>query len=306
MNTFEEDLMKFYKVSCAIMAVVFVVVLILTLLSNQTHYKEADSGAVNRANCIYYYIEVDEVKAADGSVAMPGGMVRVADYLPLLYNLDPARYAAIENDYTLLGTFYETYLLFDGAILYVLLGIMTILLVICVCVSQIYGGKVYKLGFFLLHGGLAVLLVGFVIQNAVGQSINFILDCNGTYAAGGSTVYTDMEDATKSIDLGFQISATDMEVSYYEDTGMVRDYDLTVETRRGPDDDRTVSYGLKVNHPIHINGYKIYLMNYADNSVVLMAKYNPMEYTIIFGMLTTLAGTVVMCLFRKDGGSRDE
>lgn len=298
--------MRFYKISCAILAVVFVIVLILTLFSNQTYYRKADSEAVTRANCIYYYIEVEEVKAGDGSVAMPGGYVRVADYLPLLYNLDPARYAAIENDYTLLGTFYETYLLFDGAILYLLLAVVAVLLVICVCVSQIYGGKTYKIGFFLLHGGLAVLLVGFIIQNAVAQSINFVLDCNGTYPAGENTVYTDMQDNTNSLDLGFQISATDMKVSYYEDTQMVRDYDLTVETRRGPDDDQSVKYQLKVNKPLHINGYKIYLMNYADNAVVLMAKYNPMEYTIILGMLTTLAGTVVMCLFRKDGGSRDE
>ncbi len=299
-------LMRFYKISCAVLAVVFVIVLILTLLSNQTHYREADSASVTRANCIYYYIEVDEVKAADGSIAMPGGMVRVADYLPLLYNLDPARYAAVENDYTLLGTFYETHLLFEGTILYLLLGVVALLLIICVCISRVYGTKTYRIGFFVLHGGLAVLLVGFIIQNAVGQSINFVLNCNGSYSAGGSTVYTDMEDASNYMDLGFQISATDMKVSYYEDTGMVRDYDLTVETRLGPDDDRFVQYQLKVNQPVHINGYKLYLMNYADGAVVLMAKYNPMEYTIIFGMVTTFIGTVIMCLFRKDGGKNDE
>ena len=37
-----------------------------------------------------------------------------------------------------------------------------------------------------------------------------------------------------------------------------------------------------------------------------MAKHNPMEYTILFGIVATLAGTVIMCLFRKDGGDNDE
>ncbi len=298
--------MRFYKISCAVLTVVFVLVLILTLLSNQTHYREADPDSVTKENCVYYYINVDEIKEADGSVAMPGGYIQVADYLPLLYNLDPTRYAAVEADYTRLGTFYETYLLFDGPILYILLGVVAALLLVCVCISKIYGGKTYRIGFFVLHGGLVILLVGFILQNALGQSIQLVLDVNGGYQGGGETVYTDFQDAQNRMDLGFQICATDMQVSYYSGTGMVKEYDLTIETRKGPDDNMPVEYELKVNHPVHINGYKIYLMNYADNAVVLMAKYNPMEYTILFGIIATLAGTVIMCLFRKDGGRDDE
>jgi len=172
-----------------------------------------------------------------------------------------------------------------------------------VCISQVYGQKTYKIGFFVLHGGLALLLVGFIFQNLLGQSISFVLDVDGRYPRGTETVYTDMKDAQNQMDLGFQISATYMKVSYYPETNMVREYDLTVETRKGPDDVQPVAYKLKVNKPIYINGYKIYLMNYADNAVVLTAKYDPMEYTILFGIFATLAGTVIMCLFRKDGGS---
>lgn len=297
--------MRFYKISCAVLVVVFVIVLILTLLSNQTHYREADSASVTRENCIYYYIDVAEVKEADGSVAMPGGYVLVADYLPMLYNLNPAEYAAVEADYTRLGTFYETYLLFDGAILYVLLGVVALLLLICVCISQIYGGKTYKIGFFVLHGGLVILLVGFIVQNLVGQSISIILDV-GKLPATDSTVYTDVEDAQNKMDLGFQVYATDMQVTYYPETQMVKEYDLTVQTVRGFTDASPDTYKLKVNHPVRIDGYKVYLMSYANNSVMLMVKYNPVEYTILLGIMATLAGTVVMCLFRKDGGSNDE
>ena len=171
--------MRFYKISCAVLTVVFVLVLILTLLSNQTHYREADPASVTKQNCVYYYIDVAEVKEADGSVAMPGGYIQVADYLPLLYNLDPTRYAAVEADYTRLGPFYETYLLFDGPILYILLGVVALLLLVCVCISKLYGGKTYRIGFFVLHGGLVILLVGFILQNALGQSIRFVLDVNG-------------------------------------------------------------------------------------------------------------------------------
>ncbi|MBE6638597.1 MAG: cytochrome c biogenesis protein ResB [Ruminococcaceae bacterium] len=295
--------MRFYKISCAILAFVFVIVLILTLLSNQTHYREADPASVTKENCVYYYIHVDDVKEMDGSLAMPGGYVMVAEYLSLLYKLDPAEASRLEMDYTQMGTFYETYLLFDGTVLYILLGVVAVLLIICVCISQVYGQKTYKIGFFVLHGGLALLLVGFIFQNLLGQSISFVLDVDGRYPRGTETVYTDMKDAQNQMDLGFQISATYMKVSYYPETNMVREYDLTVETRKGPDDVQPVAYKLKVNKPIYINGYKIYLMNYADNAVVLTAKYDPMEYTILFGIFATLAGTVIMCLFRKDGGS---
>jgi cytochrome c biogenesis protein ResB len=137
----------------------------------------------------------------------------------------------------------------------------------------------------------------------LGQSISFVLDVNGRYPAGEQTVYTDMYDTTNQLDLGFQMSATYMKVSYYPETNMVKEYDLTLETRKNPDDLQSVTYSLKVNKPLYINGYKIYLMNYADDAVVLTAKYNPMEYTVLFGIFATLAGTVIMCLFRKDGGS---
>ena len=298
--------MRFYKISCGILAVVFVIVLVLTLLSNQTHYRKADAASVTKENCVYYYIDIDDVKTPDGEVAMPGGYVRVADYLPLLYNLDPVRYAAIEADYTRLGAFYETYLLFDGPVLYVLLGTVAALMLICVCISKIYGGKTYKIGFFVLHGGLVILLVGFILQNALGQSIQFVLDVDGTYQSAGQTVYSDFKNADNYMDLGFQLSATDMQVTKYPETGMVKEYDLTIETRKGQDDNMPVQYNLKVNHPVHINGYKIYLMNYADGAVVLMAKYNPMEYTVLLGIIATLSGTVIMCLFRKDGGNGDD
>ena len=310
-----ENVMKFYKISCWILAGVFVVVLILTMLSNQTHYRKADPDSVTRENCIYYYVDTQEVKGSDGTVMMKGGYVRVSDYLPALMSINYSEYEAIEADYTRMGPFYETYLLFDGVVLYILLATVALLLVICVCISRIYGGTTYKLGFFVLHGGLAVLLVGFILQSALMQSVSFILDVDGNYLTSDQpTVYTDSRDALKQLDLGVEMSAVDMDVQYYEN-GMEKEYTLTLETRKSIDDPAPVSYELKINHPIRINGHKIYLMSYVkadpatgyySDAVVLMAKYNPMEYTIIFGMLTTLAGSIVMCLFRKDGGKNDE
>ena len=307
--------MKFYKISCWILAGVFVVVLILTLLSNQTHYRKADSASVTRDNCIYYYVDTEEVKGNDGSVMMKGGYVRVSDYLPALMSINYEEYLAIEADYTRMGPFYETYLLFDGVTLYVLLTVVAVLLVICVCISRIYGSATYKLGFFVLHGGLAVLLVGFIMQSAIAQSVSFVLDVNGNYSSSDQpTVYTDSRDALKQLDLGVELCAVNMDVQYYEN-GMEKEYTLTLETRKGVDDLSPVYYDLKINHPIRINGNKLYLMSYVkadpatgyySDAVVLMAKYNPMEYTIVFGMLTTLAGAIVMCLFRKDGGKNDE
>lgn len=307
--------MKFYKISCWILAGVFVVVLILTLLSNQTHYREASPESVTRENCIYYYVETEEVRGSDGKVVMRGGYVPVSDYLPAIQSINPVEYNAIEKDYTRMGPFYETYLLFDGPILYMLLGVVAVLLVICVCVSRIYGTKTYRIGFFVLHGGLAVLLLGFIFQSAFSQSVSFILNVNGSYPSGQeSTVYTDYRDATKRLDLGVELSATEMQVSTY-DNGMVKEYVLTLETRKGIDDNRAVERSLRINHPIRINGNKVYLMShveanpaagYPTDAVVLMAKHNPMEYTILFGIVATLAGTVIMCLFRKDGGDNDE
>ena len=114
--------MRFYRFCCVVLAIVLAIVLVLTVLSNQDHYRKADPASVTEANFGYYYVKVDAVRDGQGNTVMEAGYVQIGSYLDVLDQVDPEKAVYYQADFTRLGAIYETYLLFDGFILYALLA----------------------------------------------------------------------------------------------------------------------------------------------------------------------------------------
>lgn len=57
---------------------------------------------------------------------------------------------------------------------------------------------------------------------------------------------------------------------------------------------------IEVNHPVRVNGWKIYLMNYdeQDHGATFIFKYDPGEYIMLAGLCMVMIGAFVACFVR--------
>lgn len=60
---------------------------------------------------------------------------------------------------------------------------------------------------------------------------------------------------------------------------------------------------LIVNHPIRVNGWKIYLQSHGAGVVQLVLKYDPGEYIVLIGMWMLVFGTILSCFVRRKEGT---
>ena len=197
---------------------------------------------------------------------------------------------------------FDTYL---TAILLVIFGVLTL---VCVCISTAGGGLVYKIGFYVLHGGLVILIAGFLIYGALGEKYDV-----SVYQ--GETYYNSIRDTTKEggdriVDLGFRFRLDVVHTEYHLDdegkpTSSPKMYTAVITViESGSDTPKTVE--VAVNKPVHINGFKIYLMS-MDNSgqgVTLLFKRDPAEFTITTGIALVIAGSFLMCYLGDVGKKR--
>ena len=190
---------------------------------------------------------------------------------------------------------------FNNSQLYtgILLLVFGVLTAICLCISVIGGNVTYKLGFYILHGGLLLLIIGFIIYGVLGQKYNVSV-------FKGETFYNSINDTTveggKLVDLGFSFRFDGIETEYHLDengnpTSAPKMYTayLTV-LQNGSSEVQNIV--LSVNDPVRINGYKIYLMsisNDGQNGATFLFKRDPSEFTITAGMVMTIAGSFIMC-----------
>ncbi len=189
---------------------------------------------------------------------------------------------------------------FAGPLTVVLLVCVCLLTALCLCLEQPRGGRVYKVGFYLLHGGVVLLLVGFLLSHFLAASYNVALP------VGGAS-YTEVQGEDGVVPLGFSLSVTNAVTEYYEDengnpTENPRHYEATLSVDDGSG---ARELSLTVNHPLRVRGnknYKIYLMSFGSdpatgrNAAYLLLKSDPAEFPILAGIVVLLAGTVLCCL----------
>jgi len=177
-----------------------------------------------------------------------------------------------------------------------------------VCIFNIKGKlTMYRIGFYVLHCGLVIMLVGMFVYYIKGDKIvNVPVPVDGsTYSRIQRTAEETDSKASDSnfVDLDFALGFSDFKVEKYDD-GSDKFYDAKmILVKRGVEEPEYKS--LRVNYPIRINGWKIYLMNYENSGtgqiVDIMLKKNPGEYVTLSGIWMTIIGGFIMCLLRKRG-----
>ncbi len=183
----------------------------------------------------------------------------------------------------------------DGTVMVAVCALFALVQVICLFTFR-PKLQFRTLGFYLLHIGLLLVLLGcFLYYNAGTDADGDGMQDNLKYV---QVVPSDQIYAEYST-LGFGIGISDAGVTYYED-GTPKYYyaDLVLESGTSSD---TRQVTLSVNHPCHENGWKIYLMNYeqATDQVTLLFKQDPGEYWTVTGICMVILGTFLMCLVRR-------
>lgn len=152
-----------------------------------------------------------------------------------------------------------------------------------------------RIGFYLTHAGIVLLLAGFALFELIGDSVT------AAVPVGGEAYYSNIQRENGEVcDLGFNFRVDSFAVESYED-GSDKQYSaglsfadavtLKIESRE-----------LSVNHTVRKNGWKIYLMNYgyaADGIgeyVNLLFRRDPGEYVVKAGAAVLIAGTVLELL----------
>ncbi|MBE6608565.1 MAG: cytochrome c biogenesis protein ResB [Ruminococcaceae bacterium] len=195
----------------------------------------------------------------------------------------------------------------------------------------------YSIGFYLAHIGIVMFLVGSLLYSVGGYSVTVAVPDGGSitplieYQMIQKGLTSDDIASLKGYynqipgretdevtgqkipqDLGFNLRITDFVTEYYdEEQKNVKHYEATVEILY--DDGTVETKSLSVNNTLHINGWKLYLMDvgiddvYGYGKVHITFKNDPAEFLSTLGIVIIIIGTFMMCLIRpreKDTSSR--
>ena len=200
---------------------------------------------------------------------------------------------------------------------------MGVLTVLCLCISSVAGKLLYKIGFYVLHGGLVILIIGFVLTNLASKEAAYELTAfdvrqeaiTSVQFYGGDGDGKD-DELLSTVTLEKGIALKSITTENYEN-GQPKHYEAVIaflDKNTGKTADTAV---LTVNHPLRYQGLKVYLMTADDDSVGLLIKSNPGEYVVIAGIVILTVGTFVMCFsggfslkgllgFKKDENAKEE
>lgn len=185
-----------------------------------------------------------------------------------------------------------------GGLAALIFALFAILQVVCLAVYK-PGVSLYKIGFYLLHAGLLVMLVGFLAYAVAGEQLNVEVPVN----SNGSFYTSVQNEDGASTELGFGFRISKFTLEKYEDTGNDKYYraDLTYidPTTLAQEE----SY-LEVNNTDRRNGWKLYLMSYNDGASTLRNLYGIGEdqYYDIYSADGIDSGADLVSLVQQDLG----
>lgn len=118
-------------------------------------------------------------------------------------------------------------------------------------------GRLSKLGFFLMHGGVIVIAVGGLITSQFG----FRGTMNIPEAGADDIVYVRAGDTYRQLKLPFKVRNDAFAIDYYN-TGMPSDYRSDLTLLQG--DRKLTSARIMVNQPLHYGGITFYQASFGD------------------------------------------
>lgn len=160
----------------------------------------------------------------------------------------------------------------DGTLMHsvptlVIFSIYALLQILCLALYD-FGLTPYKIGFYLLHLGILVMLVGFLSYVIAGEYYNLSFSVGEGYDG----FYKENGDYES---FGFGISVDDFTVEKYED-GSDKYYRADLVFSDGSSDT------LEVNKTLRRGGYKIYLMDYSDGSTEFVSTFGHYKFDRVF------------------------
>lgn len=155
--------------------------------------------------------------------------------------------------------------------------------------AKVSGNPAKKIGFFLTHVGIVVLLAGFALFALHGDTVT------ASVPIGGDTYYSNIQRESGDLcELGFHFRVDGFSVETYED-GSDKQYRATLSFA-DPVTLRVETEEISVNHTVHRGDWKIYLMNYGGGYVHLLFRHDPGETVVKIGAVLMIAGTVTELL----------
>ena len=190
---------------------------------------------------------------------------------------------------TLAGSFGDQDV-FSSPAVYLSLGLIALITVIGIIFYD--PRKVVRaIGFYLLHAGIVLFLLGQLVYTVAGYKVNVSMLENGRDS------YDKIKTANGEIlELGFELGMGEFTAEYYAD-GSPKHFEAELLI-----DGKPVS--VTVNHPIRHNGYKMYLMSSSKDQsgaeyVSMLVKYDPGEFVSSFGIIMIMIGSFVICFARS-------
>jgi len=166
-----------------------------------------------------------------------------------------------------------------------------------------YGRRPARAVFLPAHLGVLLVLAGTAMSALLGADGHLSLPVGGWHAANRLPVAAD----SAAVELGFRLSVTDFEVSYYEsprDRSVPKDFEATLSI---VEDGNESIRMLKVNKPVTVAGWRIYLMSYEMHPspyVRLLLRRDPGRITVLVGIWLIIVGTALLCWRRESGRTR--
>ena len=167
-------------------------------------------------------------------------------------------------------------------------GIYFVMQLVCLLIMK-PSLSIYKAGFYLLHIGMLILLIGFLLFEIFGISLYANVPVNST---GNVYPAITKEDGTTQ-ELGFGIRLNNFKVESYE-SGAPKYYGAYLGVYDYKEDGSGAMYNsenivLEVNNTYRKNGWKIYLMSYDDGSARLPDSEVFAEYSSVGGASAVIA-----------------
>lgn len=188
--------------------------------------------------------------------------------------------------------------LFGGILTIMLLAVAALALVVSLFIRK-PTVSVYGIGYYLMHGGLMLFLLGSFIYGISGVSITTAvpIDRYSTYSQIQSK-------EGEIVSLGFDVGVSDFKMEQYsieeDGVGGPKFYEATlmIQAHNGGD---LQTKPLIVNKPVRENGWQILLMGYSSesNTATLMFKKDQGEWISQIGIWTSIIGAFLMCFIRK-------
>ena len=169
--------------------------------------------------------------------------------------------------------------------------------------------SIYRVGFYVLHIGLVLFLIGSFLYYIGGDKATLQMPVDPRNSYNQFPRIETLEEGqtlreAETITFDFDLGVSEMKVTHYDQeedgTTGVKWYDAKLMVT-GRTESEPIYLDWAVNKPCRYNGWKIYLMGYSEETqwVSLQVKKDPGEFLSLAGIWMLLGGSVMMCLIKK-------